>query len=250
MLRNTQGQNSVGYSGNLSDQAKKRTGIYQTASQPGIDTQAPRPQTGIAKAPQTGWASPSSNLQSPSVPGTVNIAGTQTQIPAQASGKSRGFNKGPAVVSPAPQQPATNITPGITPDKEKIGIKQPGNKIQLPDGWTKPNDGLMSSAVMVDWINTKTGERTSRTSGVAPPPGQGWETVKGGGGQLMSGDQLILPKPKVIPFPVQSEPGSFKDRWTQGGYGNLMQRPILSAHQPMTLRDAFSTLQTAGYGSF
>jgi len=188
MLRNIQGQNSAGYSGNLSDQAKKRTGIYQTASQPSIDTQAPRPQTGIAKAPQTGMASPSSNLQSPSVPGTVNIAGTQAQIPMRSSGKSGGFNKGPVV--PTPVAP----TPGI------ITPLAPTAPPKAPE-W-KPFDWSYGGGEM---------------GGVQGAPSDSW---------------------------VHWGPG--EGRTPPSGWGSN-QRPL---GKPMTLRDAFSTLQTAGYGSF
>jgi len=135
------------------------------------------------------------------------------------------------------------LAPPLAPIKD-TGTPGPGNRIQLPDGWTKPNDNLMRTAVMVDWINEKTGERTSRTLGVSPPPGQGWKTVKEGGGQWMSSEQNVTPSvAPVMPW----KPGSFADRWTQGGYGNLRQRP---SGQVMTLRDAFSTLAKGGYGNF
>jgi len=207
------------------DSTKKKTLAYQAPSQ-------------YQTAVQPGMASPSSNLQSPSIPGTVNVAGTQTQIPMRSLDKGGGFNMGPVV-----QQPETTPSPIVAPQPGQItqpkilgktvtpGIQEPGNRIQLPDGWTKPNDGFARATVMVDWINVKTGERTSRTLGVAPPPGQGWVPAK-----------------------------NYDESKPYGGiYGNAFGKPIgpdgrpidgSEPGQPMTLRDAFSTLQAAGHGSF
>lgn len=70
--------------------------------------------------------------------------------------------------------------------------------------------------------------------------------------------QLIQPVQPTQPVSVSGmsiydlpgskiKPGTFADRWTQGGYGNLRQG---SLGQPITLRDAFSILAKGGYGSF
>ena len=184
MLRNIQSQNLAGYSGNLSDQAKKRVGISPKASQPATPVQAPQ----ITQTPYPGLTSPSSNLQSPSVPGTVNVAGTQTQIPMQSSGKSGGFNKGPVV--PTPVAP----TPGI------ITPLAPTAPPKAPE-W-KPFDWSYGGGEM---------------GGVQGAPSDSW---------------------------VHWGPG--EGRTPPSGWGSN-QRPL---GKPMTLRDAFSTLQTAGYGSF
>ena len=192
MLRNIQGQNSAGYSGNLSDQAKKRTGIYQTASQPGVSSGEADNMTNRIindtnpNAPgyvETGnrYESPSSNFKSPTVPGTVNVAGKPIQLPVQSSGKSGGFNRGPA----AP-------TPG-----------------------TQPGDGERTFTGGTPYFNESTGQRYNQQTGQ-------WEDTDTS--KEMDAERIRLGLPP-------------------------RQRPVTSG-QPMTLRDAFSTLQTAGYGSF
>ena len=283
MLRNTQSQNSAGYSGNLSGQAKKRTGIYQTASQPSIDTQAPRPQIWRGRRRGQDELVPK-KLDAPTVPGTVNVAGTQTQIPMQSSGKSGGFNKGPApVVSPL----SIGINSGKDRARHNAWVEaQKSGKTPVPVSY---NPYARGAGPNVDNIDPKTGQpipeggydRFSPPPGwpagkPAPyivdgkpsyfPPGVGGEIsrkyapgtaenpiryVMEGSSQRSSGPATSLINPGVVAplvAPVAPwKPGSFADIWTQGGYGNLRQRP---PGQPMVLRDAFSILAKGGYGRF
>jgi len=160
MLRNTQAQSVSGYSDNLSDQAKRRTGVYQSSFEPAMEEARNRGNLALYTKKNTeikaGNINKAASLTTPATPPVVT----------QTSGTTPVVSPPPVIPSLPPVTPVVNAEPAAG---ESI-YDMPGSKIK---------------------------------------------------------------------------PGTFADRWTQGGYGNLRQRPLA---QPMTLRDAFSTLQAGGYG--
>lgn len=130
---------------------------------------------------------------------------------------------------------------------------QAPNGNQNNSGWKPPNTSggtISHSAVMVDWINPRTGERRSATSGSAPPDGEGW-----------------IPAPRtgsgIVTDPYRTDGGAGGSGVNDGAKPpvgtpapaainniNRMRPGLLPWNGQMTLRDALSILGSSGYGSF
>jgi len=231
------------------DPSKKKTSAYNTSSQ-------------YQTAVQPGMASPNSNLQSPSTPGTVNVAGTQTQIPTQSSGKSGGFNRGP--ITPISTTPG--LQPQPSPQQPPPGYIKQGSHYVSPDNkmiWAIGPDGKTYHSK--NSLEATTGGHT-----IMPVEGPGFQPLQFNpnsyhdeyGNVHQPQNAGYKNDPTASKANYDKFEAKRKQDWIDR-YGDINAKSPLnggigktpwngnstSPGQPMTLRTAYSTLQNAGFGN-